>query len=376
MKILFFVHRYWPHVGGVERYVQGLARALRRRGHDVDVVTGAHDEGCAEREVHEDIEIHRFPAFRSPLRSRLWLLRNRSLFQRADVIQVSDTHMLEYLWRMIGVVLDRRKVFLTRHGMSFFYPVPQEEKRRAKRALSMASGLVHDGAFIEKWLGVKPDACPDQGLDPPADRLPVVPEPEPESAVYIGRLEPDTGMEAYVEAVQRLGCGRCRSFRLDVYGEGSLGDHLKERVRRDGLNVRFHGSTPDAQERVAEACFAFLDGRMAIQEAMARRRLVFAAYNNPLKHDYLRGERFSGHLIAVQSAQELADRVSYFADQPRERQERVTRAFEYARGLTWERTAEAFMRLWEERLGSPVASHSLWTRAKWTWALSQEALPA
>jgi glycosyltransferase involved in cell wall biosynthesis len=206
--------------------------------------------------------------------------------------------------------------------------------------------------------------------------MPVVPEPEPESAVYIGRLEPDTGIEAYVEAVQLLGCGRCRSFRFDVFGEGSLGDRLKKRVRRDGLNVRFRGSTPDAQERVVNACFAFLDGRMAIQEAMARRRLVFAAYNNPLKHDYLCGERFSRHLIAVQSAQELADRVSYFADHSRERQERTTRAFEYARGLTWERTAEAFMRLWEERLGSPVASHSLWTRAKWTWALSQEALPA
>ena len=31
-------------------------------------------------------------------------------------------------------------------------------------SLKLAAGVVHDGAFIEKWLSFKPDLCPDQGL--------------------------------------------------------------------------------------------------------------------------------------------------------------------------------------------------------------------
>jgi hypothetical protein len=61
--------------------------------------------------------------------------------------------------------------------MSYIFPVPEWEKRRAIRSLRLAAGVIHDGAFIEKWLGVKPDLCPDQGLFPPAGELETVPEP-------------------------------------------------------------------------------------------------------------------------------------------------------------------------------------------------------
>ena len=42
--------------------------------------------------------------------------------------------------------------------------------------------MVLDGHFIEKWLGVRPDCVPDQGLWPEADDIPEVPEPPPDSA--------------------------------------------------------------------------------------------------------------------------------------------------------------------------------------------------
>ena len=66
MKILFFVHRYWPCVGGVEKYIHQLGRALLARGHEVDVVTGAYMEDLPEHEIYEGINVHRFPAMLFP----------------------------------------------------------------------------------------------------------------------------------------------------------------------------------------------------------------------------------------------------------------------------------------------------------------------
>lgn len=383
MRILFFVHRYWPSVGGVEKYIHELAKALLGLGHEVHVVAGATADpaagsstpgrGEAQREVHDGVHIHRFPAQRSPLRARCWLYRNVGLFRRADVVHVSNTHMLEYYYRMFGSLADRRKVFLTRHGTSCQYPVPESEKRRAIRSLELAAGVVHDGAFIETWLGVRPDACPDQGLSPPADDLEPVDEPPPTSAVFIGRLEPDTAIHIYLDAVRILTCAQGKAFRLSVYGDGSLGAELRDQVLRESLPVRFFGKTPDAQRHIVDSCFAFIDGRMAIQEAMARRRLVLAGYTTSPKRDYLGGEPFSPYLVAVASGAELAEQVAHYTDHPDERQALVARAFEHARTLTWRRTARAYLNLWHEGLTRPERKTSRWELFRLARILNRES---
>ncbi len=386
MKIVFFIHRYWPVVGGVEKYVQELARALVAMGHRVDVVAGASGTGLRsvdlpDREVHEGVHIYRFPALRSKLRIRWWMWRNIDLFRRADVIHVGNTHMLECFWRFLGFLIDRRKVFLTRHGMSYICPVPEWEKRRAIRSLELAAGVVHDGAFIEKWLGVKPDLCPDQGLTPPADELAPIPEPPPTSAVYIGRLEPDSGINIYLDAVRILTGGRtvrcsdqpvARIFQLDVYGDGSLAPGLRSRVRREALPVVLHGRVADAQTHITDGCFAFVDGRMAIQEAMARRRLVFAGHVDPLKRDYVGTESFSPYIVTAANGARLAEKVARYIDDPERRRAAVDRAFQHARTLTWSRTAEAYVHFWEQRLANPGLRRSHWATLKTALALNGE----
>jgi glycosyltransferase involved in cell wall biosynthesis len=353
MRIVFFVHRYWPAVGGVEKYVHELAKALLGKGHEVVVVAGSTADDFADRDNHEGVAIRRFPAHRSPLRARWWLHRHAGLFRWADVIQVGNTHMLEYFWRCLGTSVDRRKVFLTRHGMSYIHPVPDWEKRRAVRSLELAAGVVHDGAYIEKWLGVPADVCPDQGLAPLAEALPRDPEPPPTSAVYIGRIESDSGIRVYLDAVRILTVQEGRDFSFDVFGDGTLAPELRRRAEAERLPVRFHGRVPGAQSRFATACFAFVDGRMAIQEAMARRRLVLAAYVNPLKRDYVCGESFSPYLIATDSASELARQVLAYADNADARRVAVERAFAFARTLSWDRTADAFLELWGSRAAQP-----------------------
>jgi glycosyltransferase involved in cell wall biosynthesis len=349
MKVLFFVHRFWPSVGGVEKYILELARSLTAMDHQVSVVAGSHVSDLPEHERVDGLSIHRIPTLRSPLRCRYWLWRQSDFFDAADVIQVSNTHMLEYLWKMFGQRLDRRKIFLTRHGMSCVFPVPESDKERARRSLDLVAGVVHDGEFIEKWLGVEPDICPNQGLSPEADELTPVPELAPDSAVYIGRVEADSGIRIYMDAVREVTRHHRRPFSLNVYGNGSLMPALREQVAREALPIRFHGMTPDAQDRIVDACFAFIDGRMAIQEAMARRRLVLAGYVDPLKRDYVCGEPFSPYLVAEGNGSALAERVIYYSDHPQERAALIDRAYQHARTLSWGRTAAAYLDLWHRR---------------------------
>ncbi|MCO6437539.1 MAG: glycosyltransferase family 4 protein [Phycisphaerae bacterium] len=351
MRIVFIVHRYWPSVGGVEKYVHELSVALRELGHDPLVVAAAHADRLPARGEHEGIPVLRFPATRSGIRCRWWFRRNRDLFRRADAVSVSNTHVWEYAEPWLDGLVDRRRIYLIRHGMGMKYPVPEEHRRRAARGQEGVAGVAHDGRFIERWLDVAADICPEQGLRPLADEIAHPAPGEPNSAIYVGRLELDTGIQTYLDAVAKLDPQRTGQFRLDVCGDGSLRENLEARVRRERLSVRFLGRIPDAQQLLGRHAFAFVDGRMVIQEAMARRRPVLSAYGHPLKRDYLCGESFSPFLFAASSGTDLANRVRKLAEDPRDMRETVERAFEFSRRLSWTETARRYLALWHGEKG-------------------------
>lgn len=373
MRITFVTQRYWPAVGGVEKYIHRLIQALQSMGHHVCVVTGAHDPQLPDRDVHEGVEIYRFPARRSPLRCWWRLLRYQPVFRDADVIHVSDTVMLEYFYRMAAWLLPHKPLFLTRHGMSYIHPVPALEKQRARRTLQLVDGVIHDGCFIEKWLGVPADCVPDQGLYPEADALTPVPEPPTNSAVFVGRLDADSGIRIYVEAVRALRAQHGLELSLDVYGDGLLRPELEAQAQHESLPIRFHGWQADAQERIVDGRFAFVAGRMAMQEAMARRRLVVAAYVDPLKRDYVCGEPFSPYLLAGGDPETIAALTARYARDHAARAALVERAYTHACTLSWRRTASEYLKLWQTAPRRKSRMSSLRERTSLAWTLRREA---
>ena len=135
-------------------------------------------------------------------------------------------------------------------------------------------------------------------------------------------------------------------FTFDVYGGGTLEAELRSRAEAGYLPVRFHGWVENAQEKLSDACFAFVPGRLAIQEAMARKRLVIATYVNKLRRDYVADEPFSPHLLIGASAEEIAQHVARMTVEHDERKRLTNDAFEYARTLTWEHTAREYLAVW------------------------------
>lgn len=353
LRIVWLAKAAAPDVGGVQKYVYEVARILAGDGHHFTLMAGDRSGRLAKRDTCEGIHIRRFPTGRSATRLTASLWRNLDAFLTADVIHVSDLEILELYHATLGWLLGPRPVFLTRHGMSGRFPLPAGECLRARRAALLAWGTVDDGAFIEKRLGVAPDVIINPGLRPTADELPRSPEPEPRTAVFLGRLEPDTGIELYLQSLAFLRERDGIHLRLDVYGEGTLKSRLAAWARARRLPVVWHPARPRGQMLLHQGQLAFVSGRMAIFEAMARRRPVIAAYPNPLKRDYICGEWFSPFIDAGHTPEQIADHVARLVRDPFLLRARVEAAYEAVRGLDWRHTADAYLALWRTKLAEP-----------------------
>lgn len=55
--------QFLPHIGGVERYTDCVAKEIQRRGYDVTVVTSEYPE-CSNREMVDGVEVYRLPSYR------------------------------------------------------------------------------------------------------------------------------------------------------------------------------------------------------------------------------------------------------------------------------------------------------------------------
>lgn len=353
LRIVFLVKRFWPDVGGVEKYIFELARAVREQGHRVDIVAGDPTGQRPRFEEHAGLRLHRFSSRRSRWRIASQLCRVVPVLRSADVLNISDIEMLEFYQRMLAWRVAPKAVCLTRHGMSGRDPVSQAERERHIRARAAVAAIFDDGEFIHRRYGVMPDSIPKPGLRPRAIDLEPHPEPDRLSAVFIGRIEPDTGLDIYLEALIALRDRFGLTLPLSVYGDGSCKPDLFIRARSAALAIDWHVAQPDAQQRLWQGTVAFVSGRMAICEAMARRRLVAAAWVDPLKRDYILGEWFSPCLVAAPTGKELAERLHPFLTDAARRAARVERAFQAVVDLDWHRTADEYLRVWRRCL-TPV----------------------
>lgn len=357
LTITWLVKRFWPEVGGVEKYVLELGRELAEMGHSVRVVAGDPSGSHARHERHAGLSIHRYPSRRSPWRAAWGLRALAPLFRQADVVHISDVEMFERYEVVLSRGVGARPVFLTRHGMGLRDPVSEDDRERHRRAREGVAGLLDDGTFIQRRYGQTPDCVPDPGLRPVADEIMQLPPPAQPCAVFIGRLEPDSGIDIYLDAMACLRERHGAGLPLTVYGDGSLKPRLIERAMRERLDVAWRPPAPDAQDRLFDGTVAFVSGRMAILEAMARRRPVVAAYVDPLKRDYVCGEWFSRHILAGSNGADLADRVLPLMRDAGLSEQRVRDAFEPVRRLRWRATARQYIAVWRRHMHGRCASN-------------------
>ncbi len=153
MKIVFLTRLYLPHIGGVERHVEGISRVLSRR-HQIKIITTKHEPGMKDYEKIAGIEVYRFVGD-SKKEIWGWLKKNKYLLDWADVIHAHDVYFWIIPYRLRHW---KKKTFVTFHGWEGKFPVPLNNKVVRKISEILARGNICVGDFISKWYGTKPDA--------------------------------------------------------------------------------------------------------------------------------------------------------------------------------------------------------------------------
>jgi glycosyltransferase involved in cell wall biosynthesis len=344
MKILMLAPLFYPHIGGVEKHVRRVSEELVKRGHGVNIVTVKHEQALPELEELNKVMVHRFPDKRL-LKVWFWLLKRRELIKTADIIHCHDfsTFILWYLPSRF--LYPSKPVFVTFHGFEGTLPIPKRILFERKVTELLTKGNISIGDYIPKWYGTKASFISYGGLDIPS--LPPAENTDYDGAVFIGRLEKDTGIMTYVDAVKILKTEWNIDLRVDICGDGRLRETVEKIVNENKLNVRLHGFVKNPLDYLNKSKFAFVSGYLAILEAMINRKLVFAVYENELKRDYLTLIPGSKDMMVITSVPvELAGKVADYYNNPAEAREKVENAYSFAKGQPWEKVADTYLKLW------------------------------
>jgi glycosyltransferase involved in cell wall biosynthesis len=117
VKILLVLTYYHPHVSGLTIYVQRLATALARRGHQVTVLTSRYDRSLAAEEWLDGVRVVRAPVLlrvsKGVIMPNFPLLAGR-LIRQHDVVSI---HLPQFEASLLGLLgrLARRPIVLTYH---------------------------------------------------------------------------------------------------------------------------------------------------------------------------------------------------------------------------------------------------------------------
>ena len=221
MRVLYFVERFWPLVGGVEVISARMVPALAARGHELMVVTGREHPWMPE---HDDF-------LGTPVRrlSIVEPLMNRDLEQIASVRESVSELTDEFAPDLVHAAFTGPSIFfLPRHRpllLSFHgsWPELREREGLLPRVFSRADWVTACSRYAERYLK---DIDPTlegrtsailNGLDPVTGDPP--PPAEPPVVLCSGRIVHDKGFDVALDAFAAI-ADDVPGARLVLAGDG------------------------------------------------------------------------------------------------------------------------------------------------------------
>jgi glycosyltransferase involved in cell wall biosynthesis len=338
MNILFFSRLFYPNIGGVEKHVLEISRILVKKGHRLTVVTEQSSSKNKTYEVVEGIRVFRIPKLseKSDKKFKIWkwLSNNIDLIKDADVVHCHDV----FFWYLpFRFMFPFKKVFTTFHGYESF-PLSRKNILIRKISEKLSNGNICIGHFIKKWYGTKPDIVAYGGANKVKESEWAIKNKN--SALFIGRLDDQTGILTYAEAMRQIR-EKLPDFDFLVIGGGNLMSKIDK-------NIKISNPINNASDYLKNYNFAFVSRYLSIFEAMAAKRLVFAVYDNPLKEDYLRMTPFSKYIVIFKSPQELVLKISYYLKNINEKNKLVDLAHAWVNSNTWLEMTKIYIKLWKK----------------------------
>ncbi len=197
--------------------------------------------------------------------------------------------VLKFFPLFIICLILNRKLSITFHGWEGKFP-PQKKTILMRRIInSSISRSINVGDYIEKWYKTNPKIVIYGGYDCNKSKNYKVKQISSSiiKFVFIGRLEEDTGIRAYLESW--LNFNPDTDCELNIYGNGSLNLELTRKINASKVtNVHFHGWTSEIELILQGADVVLTSGYLSVIESVVFEKKVVSYYDNELKEDYLK----------------------------------------------------------------------------------------
>lgn len=371
MRVMFWVERFWPALGGVETWSQALLPALQARGHEVLVVTTQLSADQPREGRYGEIRIHRFPFEHALIGRDLSLARELTrevaALKRAfrpDLHHLNSSGLIVPFFFMQSRAFCPSPTLMTVHGTPFGL---NRQGGLGGRLLNEIDRLCAvSAASRDELLEQRPHLAPRSGVIYNGLPLPGV-EPAPldfdaPRLLCLGRLSPEKGFDLAIEAFARLR-GRFARARLVIAGVGPQEKSLQQQAEALGVRAAVEFAGPVRGEQVSQlinACTAMLVpsrcregfGLVAIEAAQMARPVV-ATRLGGLPEVIADGE--TGLLVEAENSAALAAAVTSLLERPAdaERMGRAARRRAQER-FSLEGMADAYARLYREMAGQPA----------------------
>ncbi len=350
MTILFLTRLFYPHIGGVERHVLEVGNRLLKQGHKVVIVTESLDKKFQEQKLDPQTAemIKEFEIYRIPIKTRnwftkftiwAWLWKHKKLIKQADVVHCHDV----FFWYLpFRFIFPRKPVFITFHGYEGKYPVSKKAIVVRKISEKLAFGNICVGDFIKKWYGTKPTIVTYGGINMQQRAKGVGHSENKElKIIFIGRLEADIGISAYLDSLKELKKINTQ-FEVNFLGDG---EYRKEAMK---LGV-VHGFVQNVDEYIKKADIVFASSYLSIGEALTHKKIVIAVYGNPLKEDYLRMSPFTKYIFICENSDAITEVIQLIHKDPWKTKTMIEDGYAYIKEQTWEKVTDQYVKLWNSK---------------------------
>jgi glycosyltransferase involved in cell wall biosynthesis len=350
MKIVFLARLFHPHVGGVEKHVLELSKSLIKKGHEITVITETPDTDLQNQKFNTNnyhklygIKVYRISgANENKLKKfRIWinLWHLRKILKSAEIVHCHDVF---YWYLPFRFIFPSKPVYTTFHGYESF-PISKKAKIIRKVSEKLSLGNICIGDFIPKWYGTKANLISyGAAYTPKKSENPSKQINDPDSAVFFGRLDDQTGILEYLKTAELIK-KKIPSFKLLVIGGGKYKNLIYKKTKIIDFLEK-------PEKYLIQSRFAFVSRYLSILEAFAARKLVFAFYDNPVKEDYLRLSPLSKFIIIQKEPEKMAKQVIYYINNPEKEKELVSRAYSWVKKRNWDSLANSYLSLWSRHL--------------------------
>ncbi|MFW9810254.1 MAG: glycosyltransferase family 4 protein [Candidatus Thorarchaeota archaeon] len=343
-KVLMVSPKYRPSIGGIEMHVEKLANVLDQKGFNVEILTSSHKFGLKlyERVGHSSIQRIPYGWDKNPFLVPLWILNNLRSFSKNDIVHVHDPVALVFWCFPLLLFKQRKHVFATFHGYEQD-PVPWFFKILRRIARKLSHRVICIGDFIENTYRIPCDTM----LTGAVETMNVQIDTR-DGIVFVGRVESDTGIIAYLDALKHLELNYGIRTHLTVCGRGILESDLRNRAEEIFVDLRLKGLIEAPYEIVASAQLCFAGGYLSILEAMSLGVPVIALAQTELKWNYYLSMRNAGGPISIQTTPEgVAREANRILTNHHLYKYISSEGKRFASTMTWEKLATKYTTLWK-----------------------------